>query len=70
MLKRMGSIVLLAALAAVPVLRSTPALGQLTPEEAAAKLREKQAARSAMRDRIVQISQGELDDLKLKISGL
>lgn len=40
---------------------------QLSPEDAMAKLKEKQTARSASRDKIVQISQGELDDMKLHI---
>lgn len=45
-------------------------LGQMTPEEAAKRLQERQAARQAERDRLVQIKEGTLEDMKAEIDAL
>jgi hypothetical protein len=42
-------------------------LGQASPDEAAAKLRAKQAERAAQRSKLVQITAGELDDLREQV---
>lgn len=49
---------------------SVPTFAQLSPEEAAAKLAEKTAQRQAERSQVVQISAGELTDLREQVARL
>jgi hypothetical protein len=48
----------------------TTSYAQLSPEEAAQRLKEREAAQAAERAKLVTISQGELDDLKAQIESL
>jgi len=62
MLKSIGVIALLAA--------TSIARAQLTPEEAQQRLEARKAAHSAERDKLVTITQGELDDMRAQIMSL
>lgn len=45
-------------------------LAQMSPEDAAKRLAERQAARQAERDKLVQIKQGDLNDLRAEVARL
>jgi len=54
----------------IALLLASVSFGQVSPEEAAKRLAEKQAARQAERSKMVSITQGELDDMKAEIARL
>jgi hypothetical protein len=58
------------AIALVVLFAGVSAMGQVSPDEAKQKLEEKQKQRQAEREQIVQVTAGELADLRMEIKRL